>query len=160
MRRLSHLLLTFLIATTVVACGKKAEVVPDELADLTILQTPGRDAGISGYNEPLDWQAGIGVRAVANGDLLMISVRNNSPRPIAVEPEAFRLILPESRELRALDRTRDDLSGFAPRRIAPGGRELFTARLSRIDELVGMPLVFQYPPENVRMRLVVESTAD
>jgi hypothetical protein len=155
-RLLPHLLLAGCLLAG--ACAGKPEV-GESLDDLTILRPPGRNEGISGYNEPLDWQNGIGVRAVARGDILMISVKNNTAGPVLVEPAAFRLITPDSRAPYEMEPGRDDLSGFPPRRLEPGQSDLFTAQLRGRDDLVDNALVFNYPPARVMLRVFVERVA-
>ncbi|MDK2972481.1 MAG: hypothetical protein PWP23_2236 [Candidatus Sumerlaeota bacterium] len=138
------------------ACGANKPEVGESLDDLTILKVPGRGQGMSGYNEPLDWQKGIGVRAVARGDVLMISVKNRTKTAILVEPEAFRLITPDHAKPYGFDRERDDLSGFVPRRLEPEQSDLFTVQLREFDDLIGNAVVFNYPPAGVLMRVFVE----
>lgn len=120
---------------------------------------PPRGRGVSGYNEPLDWQNGVGLRAVARGQILLISVKNLTDEPLYIEPEAFRLIMPEQR-LYELQADREDLSGFLPRPVEPGEGELYSVGMPQaLGDLTQYALVLNYPPRQVLLRTFIEPVA-
>lgn len=114
--------------------------------------------GVLGYNEPLVWHRGVGFRAVSSGDILAISISNRTSQPLVAGPEQFRLLLP-TREQYRFETGRDDLSGFPVYEIGPGQSEVFTIRVPRL-EMVGLVLVFNYPPLELLERVRVERVAE
>ncbi len=109
---------------------------------------------VSGYNEPVEFKSGIGLRAAASGSILTVSVRNRSMETMTLGPEAFRLVMPDG--LYAFNPDRDDLKGFPVRDIEPGSSALFTVGVAGRRALHDLGLVLNYPPAGVLMQVLVE----
>ncbi len=110
---------------------------------------------VSGYNEPVAFEKGIGLRAVAHSQVLAISVRNNSPEAITLGPKSFRLVTPDG--LYEFDPDHDDLKGFHVQDIEPGDSAIFTAGLAGKRDLVDLGVALNYPPSGVLMQVFVEA---
>lgn len=119
---------------------------------------PAEGQGVLGYNEPLHWEKGVGVRAVARGRILAISVANRTQTAIVVGPKEFRLLLPDRQY--AFDPARDDLAGFPVKELKPGQADVFTLGVPGLGDLTGYALVFNYPPAEVLARVFVEPAQD
>lgn len=133
---------------------------PAEYEKSGLLQKPPPEGqGTFGYNEPLEtmWHNGVGLRAVSQDRAIAISVHNRSGAPVQLYPHQFRLLLPD-RTLYQFIGDRNDLLWFPERPIPHGGREVFVVSVPDLPQLVGLPVVFQYPPRNVRVKTMVEPT--
>ena len=125
------------------------------LSEKPVQAVPGPGEGVLGYNEPLVSQAQVGVRATTQGRLLAISVHNQSPDPIVVGPDQFRILLPDRRQY-AFTKERNDLSGFPIREMAAGEKDVFTVAIGGMLTVEGMPLVYNYPPSEILLRVIIE----
>jgi hypothetical protein len=166
MNRLA-LAVVFLLCLAAVGCGSKEPDLPpiatfDEDPDVAEFEFPEQPAygqGIRGFNEPFpqNYQEGIGLRAVTWDRWLAISVRNIGADAIALEPEAFRLIMPD-RTLYAIGQDRHRMSLFTPTQVGPGQNTALIARLPEIDNLERLHVILNYPPRNVLLRVPIEPT--
>ena len=119
-------------------------------------KSPPTEMGIvPGYNEPTDFEKGVGLHAAGSGDLLFISVRNRGSDSITLGPAAFRILTPEG--LYKLGTEPDDLASFPAKTIKPNAKELFAARLAKIEDIASQAVVLNYPPrDELLMRVFVE----
>lgn len=117
------------------------------------------DNVVMGYNEPSRFEKGIGLRAVAKGRYLAISVRNRTESPITLGPKSFRLILPDRQY--AFDEKLDDLKGFPVVDVAPGETGLFTVGVGGLhDDLSNLGVVLNYPPAGVLLQVIAEKAEE
>ncbi|MEQ8822263.1 MAG: hypothetical protein RLY93_18670 [Sumerlaeia bacterium] len=139
-------------------CGGKGDSASADLKDKPArpanLPSTANGQAIAGFNEPRQYTKGIGIRAAAQGPLLVISLVNRSQETLIVGPEQFRL-LESNRGTYAFSDRRDDLSGFQIRSLEPGAKDFVTVRVPG-RQLAGMPLIFNYPPMELLMRVPVE----
>lgn len=149
-----------LLSLGLLACGK-SEPTPAELllSQKPQQAIPGPGEGILGYNEPLVTQSEVGLRATTRGRLLAISVHNQSREPIIVGPEQFRILLPDRRQY-AFTRDKNDLSGFPIKELEPGEHDVFTVAIGGLPGVEGLPLVFNYPPNDILLRVIIEPIRD
>ncbi len=149
------------LATTLVAvlglalsigCGGKE-------ADTTLakaVESPeASQQAILGYNRPHKFVSGVGLRAAARENQLVISVLNTSDSPIVIGPESFRILTNDRRQI-PLDNGTFDLSFFPIRTIQPGEFDIFTVVIPNLKSLAGNRVVLNYPPKNVLLPVVIE----
>lgn len=155
-RYLLNALLLAAITVCLFGCGKEepsaAEMLLSQKPEQSI---PGPGQGILGYNEPLESQKSVGLRATTRGRLLAISVHNQSSEAIIVGPEQFRILLPDHRQY-SFTKERNDLSGFPVKELESGQRDVFTVAVGGLPSVDGLPLVFNYPPAGILMRVQIE----
>ncbi len=161
------LLAHILLCLAPIGCGSKDPDLPpiatfSEDPDVTEFDFPDQPAygqGIRGFNEPFPtkYQNGIGMRAVTWDRWLAISIRNIGSDPITLEPQAFRLIMPD-RTLYAIGQERHRMSLFAPTQVPPGHNTALIARLPEIENLEQLSVILNYPPRNVLLPVPIEPT--
>lgn len=172
MRRLTAFVSLIALLVAASACGGKKPKVDDAAPaaaassanKIDLKQYEGRlqkpaelGQGIFGYNEPLEdmWMNGVGLRAVAQDRAIAVSIHNRTGSPITMTPYQFRLLLPD-RTLYEFKGDRNDLLWFPERPILHGGREVFVVGVPDLPQLIGLKLVYNYPPKKVLLRAEVE----
>ncbi len=150
-------LLTSLLLVLSLGTGcRRGPTDKDLLASYEQAQQPMEEPIVQGYNTPVVWSQNVGLRAVAKGGLLFLSVDNRSNQEITIGPKSFRLILPEGTF--AFEEPQCDLSGFPIRKLHPTSKELFTVRVSQFEDLADYSVVMQYPPTGLMIRVFIEPT--
>lgn len=145
------LLIPLLTGCSLIQSGDSTYKIKDE----DVLAQPREvNAGGLSYREPLEFQNGIGLRAVAVQNRLAISVLNRSNEPVVIGPKMVRIVLPD--RTYAFEPERDDLRGFPILQIEPGESTVFSVQVSQLDELVDYGLVLNYPPRDILLRVFIE----
>ena len=121
------------------ACGSKSsdsDLFPNTLSELQGPYRPSYGEGVQGFNEPFEqsYRRGIGMRAVTWDRWLAISIRNRGGDSVYLEPEAFRLVMPD-RTLYAIGQERHGMALFTPTEVPSGEVALLIARIPELDNL-------------------------
>lgn len=142
-----------ILALAIVGCGgdKPKEPIFARPAEKG---PPPPGQGVFGFNEPLTFEKGIGVRAVSDGKRLAVSVRNATEQELVLLPAQFRIL--HEHQQYALEVGRDDLSGFPPTKVAPGDKALVGMGIARLNDLKGLVLVYNNPAAGVRFPVPIE----
>jgi hypothetical protein len=127
----------------------KSQVAPNERV---------RVEGMMEYAQPTAYVDGVGLRGVAQGSTVAISLHNRREEAFLVEPSDFGVIVDGS--LRRVDEPgAADLSLFPNRiELEPGASAMGVIRFPGIEDLAGQRLVFNNPRIGVRFFVRIEGT--
>jgi hypothetical protein len=142
--------------------GKKAEVpaTPSDPDDYTLVVADSAD-----FSKPTQFdKSGLGLRAVAKGDTIILSAERQAAAegaeagpPFAIGPKDLALITGPTREdLVMLDRASIDISKFTLLQLNPGDRRTTTIKFWFRKDLSGTRLVYNNPRQNIRFPVPVE----
>lgn len=164
LRRFVILTIQAVLLIAISSCASRnndAETLLNPFEEMQGPYRPDYGEGVQGYNEPFDesYRRDIGMRAVTWDRWLAISIRNRGADSIYLEPEAFRLVMPD-RTLYAIGQERHGMTLFTPTEVPAGDVTLLIARIPELDNLIQLSVILNYPPRDALVRCPIEPVAE